>query len=83
MDEIFAAQQNKDARAMRVIELKCDAVAIVSLKFMGHDPTLYLRGLKTLRDLIRRKRLSFGVFQSHPELVERARLSERLLKLLS
>ncbi|MGE0131841.1 MAG: M48 family metalloprotease [Blastocatellales bacterium] len=83
MDEMVAARQTGDAGAMRVVELKCDAVAILSLKLLDHNPALYLRGLKSLKDLIRRKSLSSGIFQSHPELVERARLSERFLKLLS
>ena len=83
MDEMAQAQQTGDTHAMRVIELTCDAVAILTLKLLNHDPALYLRGLKSLKDIIRRKSLSSGIFQSHPGLVERARRSARLLKLLS
>src|SRR5262245_52179724 len=42
-DEMAEAQRAKDVRAMRVVELKCDAVAILSLKLLNYDTALYLR----------------------------------------
>jgi predicted Zn-dependent protease len=81
-DEMAAAQRQKDTQAMRVVELKCDAVAIVSLKLCGQEPTRYLQGLKQIKELMRRRRLSSGVFQSHPELVERELFSRQLIKSL-
>jgi hypothetical protein len=81
-DEMAAAHRAKDARAMRVVELKCDAVAILSLKLMNYDPALYLRGLQRIRVILKRKSLSSGIFQSHPELVARAQFSQRFIKSL-
>lgn len=82
-DELAAAQRAKDARALRVVELKCGAVALLSLKLLSHDPALYLKGLQRIQAITKRKSLSSGIFQSHPELVERAQLSQQLLKRLS
>ena len=82
-DEMAAAQRVKDARAMQVVELKCDGVAILSLKLLDYDPAHYLRGLQRIQAIIKRKSLSSGSFQSHPEMVKRAQLSARLLKQVS
>ena len=82
-DEMAAASRAKDARAMRVVELKCDAVAIVSLKLLDYDPTLYLKGLQRIQVIKRRKSLSSGILQSHPESVVRALFSQRFIKFLS
>jgi len=82
-DEMAAARRAKDARAMRVVELKCDAVAILSLKLLNYEPALYLRGLQRTQVIIKRKSLSSGIFQSHPELVARAQFSLRFIKSLS
>jgi hypothetical protein len=82
-DEMAEAQRAKDARAMRVVELKCDAVAILSLKLLNYDPALYLRGLQRIRVILKRKSLSSRIFQSHPELVARAQFSQRFIKSLS
>lgn len=81
-DEMAAAQRAKDTRAMRVVELKCDGVAIVTLKLLNYDPALYLRGLQRIQVIIKRKSLSSGIFQSHPELVARAQFSQRFIKSL-
>jgi hypothetical protein len=81
-DEMAAAHRAKDARAMRVVELKCDAVAILSLKLLNYEPAHYLRGLQRIRVIIKRKSLSSGIFQSHPELVARAQFSQRFIKSL-
>jgi len=81
-DEMAAAQRAKDARAMRVVELKCDAVAILSLKLLSYDPALYLRGLQRIKAILKRKSLSSGIFQSHPALVARAQFSQRFIKSL-
>src|SRR5262249_35362912 len=81
-DEMAAAQRANDARAMRVVELKCDGVAILSLKLLNYDPALYLRGLQRIQVIIQRKGRSSGIFQSHPELVARAQFSQRFIKSL-
>ncbi|MFN0122242.1 MAG: hypothetical protein ACKV2V_17240, partial [Blastocatellia bacterium] len=79
-DEMAAAQRQRHAEAMRVIELKCDAVAILSLKLLGGNPALYLKGLQRIQAINRQKGLSGGIFQSHPDLVARARFAERLIR---
>jgi hypothetical protein len=79
-DEMAATQRTQGAREMRVIELKCDAVAILSLKLMRQDPTHYLRGLKRIQGLIKKLGRSGNIFQSHPELVVRAEFSQRFIK---
>lgn len=79
-DEMISAQRSKDARAMRLTELKCDGVAIVTLKLLGHNPAQYLKGLQKIQNINKQKGQSSGTFQSHPELVARALFSERLIK---
>lgn len=81
-DEMAGASRTKDARAMRAVELKCDAVAIVSLKLLDYDPALYLRGLQRIQVIQRRKSLSSNIFGSHPTMVERAQFSQRFIKSL-
>ncbi len=82
-DEMASAWKTKDTRAMKVVELKCDAVAILSLKLLDRDPALYLRGLQRIREILRRKSRSSGIFQSHPELFERAQFSQHFIHSLS
>ncbi len=81
-DEMASANLTKDARAMRVIELKCDAVAILSLKLLDRNPALHLRGLQRIGEINRRKGRSYSIFQSHPDLSERAQFSQRFIHLL-
>jgi len=81
-DEMEAARRASDAHAMRVIELKCDGAALVSLKLLGHDPALYIRGLQRIQAITKRKGRSSGILETHPELVQRAQFALRLIKLL-
>jgi hypothetical protein len=81
-DEMAAAQGNQDTRSMRQVELKCDAIAILSLKLLGHNPTLYLRGLQRIQLLNKRQSRSSGIRQSHPDPVVRALFSQRFIKSL-
>jgi Zn-dependent protease with chaperone function len=83
MDEMAVAQQARDSRTMRTVELKCDAVAILSLKLLGHDPALYLIGLLKLQAVTSRKGRSSGsILQTHPEYGERALFYQRFIKSL-
>jgi Peptidase family M48 len=82
-DEMAAAHRIKDVRAMRVVELKCDAVSLLSLKLLGRDPSVYLRGLQRIQTITKRKGRSNGIFQSHPELVARAQFFHRFIRLLN
>ncbi len=81
-DEMAVAQRQRDAQTMRVVELKCDAVAILSVKLLGYNPALYLKGLQRIQVINKQKSQSSGIFQSHPELVARAQFAERLIKAL-
>ncbi|MFN7927153.1 MAG: M48 family metalloprotease [Blastocatellia bacterium] len=81
-DEMANAQRQREAAAMRVVELKCDAVALLSLKLLAYDPAAYLKGLQRIQEIKRRKSLSSSIQQSHPEFVLRAQFSQRFIKLL-
>lgn len=81
-DEMAAAQRKQDARALRIIELKCDAVGLLSLKLLGYNSAFYLQGLKRIQALNQRQSRSNGIFQSHPGMVTRAQFAERLMKSL-
>ncbi|HEU0180028.1 MAG TPA: M48 family metalloprotease [Blastocatellia bacterium] len=81
-DEMAEARRTQNVFAMRVIELKCDGVAILSLKLLGRGPVVYVRGLQRLQLITKRKGLSDVLFQSHPTLVERMIFSKRLIESL-
>jgi Peptidase family M48 len=81
-DELAEGRRAQNAFAMRVIELKCDGVAILSLKLLGLNPAVYLRGLRRLQLITKRKGLSDGVPQSHPTLIERMKFSQRFIESL-
>lgn len=84
-DEMLAARKADNERRMKVIELKCDAVAMLSLKLLGGDPTHYVRAVTVVNS---KQRDSFqGVrynawSRTHPRAVERAVFAERFTKLL-
>ncbi len=77
MDEMAGAQRAKDTTVMRVVELKCDAAAILTLKLLGLEPASYLTGLKRIKGIMRSMSLSGGLEQTHPELHERAQFLDR------
>ncbi len=79
-DDMVAAQRSQNTRTMRLVELKCDAVAIVSLKLLGHNPRLYLQALQRIQAFNKARGLSDSITQSHPEFVVRAQFSDRLIK---
>lgn len=81
-DEMAAAQRSHDTRTMRLTELKCDGVALVTLKLLGHKPTLYLKGLQHIQALNKRQNQSSRIIQTHPELVIRAQFAARLIKFM-
>jgi peptidase M48-like protein len=80
MDDAVAAKRSKKSSALRAVELKCDAVAIVSLKLLGHDPASFLRAIQKIQLLLTRKKLSPRNPNSHPGLSERALFSQRLIQ---
>jgi len=81
-DEMADGRRAQNAFAMRVIELKCDAVAILSLKLLGRSPAGYTRGLRRLQLITKRHGLSVDVFQSHPTLVKRMKFSQLFIESL-
>jgi len=81
-DEMASALKTKDTRRVRVVELKCDAVAIISLKLLDRNPALYLQALQRIREIMRRKERSSGIFESHPALFERAQFSQQFIHIL-
>src|SRR5262245_40031996 len=81
-DEMADGRRAQNAFAMRVIELTCEGVAIISLKLLGRNPAVYVRGLWRLQLITKRKGLSDVVFQSHPTLVERMKFSRRVIESL-
>lgn len=82
MDEMAGARRMKDTTLMRIVELKCDAAAALSLKLLRADPAAYLKGLQRIKELTRGMSLSDGHEQTHPQLHERAQFLERFLRQL-
>jgi hypothetical protein len=83
MIEIIKARNYGDMQAMKIVELKCDAVAMLSLKLLGHDPADHLRGLLRIDDHIRRDGYTRLSSRDHPSMVERTQFAQRFLKLLA
>jgi Zn-dependent protease with chaperone function len=81
-DEMAEGRRDQNAFAMRMIELKCDGVAILSLKLLRRNPAGYVRGLRRLQLTTKRKGLSDVAFQSHPTLAERMKFSQRFIESL-
>lgn len=82
MDELRAARRADDVGLMKVVELKCDAVAYLTLKLLGLDPASYLTGIKRVKGIMRGMSLSGGLEQTHPEVHERAQFLERFVRQL-
>ena len=68
---------------MKIVEPKCDAVAILSIKLLGDDPELYLIGLRKIQVITQRQgSCGGGIFQTHPEYGERVTFFLRFIKSL-
>ncbi|MDQ3687357.1 MAG: hypothetical protein M3430_17425 [Acidobacteriota bacterium] len=90
MDDMATARRTEDERRMKVIELKCDAVAMLSLKLLGGDPAYHIRGVKRVVNLMHNNRSSSVPYiqssyelRTHPSVVERAVFAQRFIKLLT
>ncbi len=83
MDEMADAWQTQDRQAMRVVELKCDAFAMLALKLLGYAPGFYLNGIKKLEALTLAAGRAQSYQQTHPALAMRAEFAKRFLKLLA
>jgi hypothetical protein len=82
MIETINARRRGDTQAMRIVELKCDAVAMLSLKLLDHDPADHLRGLRRLDGLARTQGYN-PCDRNHPSLEERRRFAQRFITLLA
>ena len=82
MIETIKARKQGDRPALRIVELKCDAVAMLSLKLLGHDPADYLRGLRRLNDVTRRDGYTIDS-RDYPSNGERTQFAQRFITLLA
>jgi Zn-dependent protease with chaperone function len=82
MIETIKARKRGDREATRIVELKCDAVAMLSLKLLGHDPADHLRGLRRVDDLTRINGYN-TLGRDHPSIGERTRFAQTFIKLLA
>ena len=90
MEETVAAKKRGDDSAQKVVELKCDAVAMLTLELLGKDPTQYPRGLQRILNLMRNKDLANLPYnierkresRRHPSIVERTQFAERFIRQL-
>ena len=78
----FVDQANRDQQALKAVELKCDAVAMLTLRAMGYDPTLFVEGVQQVEDLIVKHGYCLNPFGTHPSILERRQFTRRFLKLL-
>jgi hypothetical protein len=82
MSETIKARKHGDGQAMRIVELKCDAVAMLTLKLMGRDAADYPKALRRITDITRRDGYA-RINPSHPSIDERTEFAQRFIKLLT
>jgi len=89
MEETVAAEKSGDDGAQKAVELKCDAVAMLTLELLGKDPARYPRGLQRILNLMRNKDLANLTYKlewrrspTHPSIVERTQFAERFIRQL-
>lgn len=83
MDEMVAARKRQDGRAMRAVELECDAVAMITLRVMGKDPGQLLKGLQRITVMSKSKGYQSSSYWMHPQIAEREEFAQRFIQLLS
>ncbi len=83
MDEMVAARKGQDGRAMRAVELECDAVAMITLRVMGKDPKQVLKGLQRITVMSKSKSYQSSSYWMHPQIAEREEFAQRFIQLLS
>jgi len=82
MIETIKARKHGDGEAMRIVELKCDAVAMLTLKLLGRDAADYLRALLRITDITKLDGYASLDFL-HPSIRERTDFAQRFIKLLA
>ena len=82
MDETVAFEKSGDQEGLRVVELKCDAVAMLTLKLLGSDPANFVSALRKIAILVVSKDYTSNSWR-HPRLSEREKFSRRFITLLN
>jgi len=83
LTEVFrAAVDAKDYRTMRLIELFCDAGAVAVTAARGEAPSLLIKGLSRMQQVLELEFGETGRKGKHPTLAERARLVKKLSRRL-
>ncbi|MCA1604953.1 MAG: hypothetical protein LC775_05640 [Acidobacteria bacterium] len=77
------ARGAQDKQAMKIVELKCDAIAVLSLKLLGFDSGNYISGLRRREKLANAVGLSSRFSATHPEVRVRNHFLARWMKQLS
>jgi Zn-dependent protease with chaperone function len=80
--ETLAARKAGDDQTLRVVELKCDAVGMLTLKLLERNPADLLKGLRRFAELREKRGYYPREPWSHPSMMERAQFSQRFLKQL-
>jgi hypothetical protein len=92
MPEMLAARRAGDDEGQKLIELKCDAVAMLTLRLLGRDPAGHLRGLWKVINIHNGLEIFNAKFdaviwktgrRTHPNIVERRRFNRRFIYLLA
>jgi hypothetical protein len=82
MIETIKARKLGDHQAMKIVELKCDAVAMLTLKLLGHDPAAHLKGLRGVTNIDRINGPNRIDSRVCPSIGERAQFAQRFMKFL-
>ena len=83
MIETIKARKLGDHQAMKIVELECDAVAMLTLKLLGHDPADHWRGLRRVTNIDRTNGSNRIDSRDYPSIGERAQFAQRFIRLLA
>lgn len=67
---------------MRAVELKCDAVAMITLRVLGKDPGQLIKGLQRITVMTKCKSNQSSNYWTHPQIAEREVFAHRFIQLL-
>lgn len=79
MSETIKARKQGDGQSRRIVELKCDAVAMLTLKLMGRDAADYVKALHKVTNITK----GHVRLDSHPLFGVRVQFAQRFIKLLT
>ena len=83
MIETIKAMKHRDRQALIIVELKCDAVAMLSLKLLGHDPADHIIGLHRVNNITRRNGYNKLDSRYYPSIGERTQFAQRFITLMA